>query len=75
MIKPQLKVPEELPRELRRGSKLLLQVDPVPPPANTVEWTPPTSSKVGWKGLSAAELREIPFADFVLAWPDVDGAL
>jgi hypothetical protein len=63
MIKPQLKVPENQLRELRRGSKLLLQVDPVPPPANTVEWTPPTSSKVGWEGLNAVQLRDAAFAD------------
>jgi hypothetical protein len=26
-------------------------------------WTPPTSKQVGWKGLSAEQLRETAFAD------------
>lgn len=26
-------------------------------------WTPPTSSRVGWKGLTAEQLREAAFAD------------
>ena len=34
-----------------------------PPTTDKAEWTPPTSSKVGWKGLSAAQLRDAAFAD------------
>lgn len=78
MTKTQIQVPEELLRELRhfakqrewslaetfrRGAELLLQVYPEPPQADKAEWAPPTSSKVGWKGLSAAQLREAAFAD------------
>ena len=78
MAKTQIQVPEELLRELRhfakqrewslaetlrRGAELLLQVYPEPPQADKAKWTPPTSSKVGWKGLSAAQLREAAFAD------------
>jgi hypothetical protein len=78
MTKTQIQVPEELFRELRsfakqrewslaetfrRGAELLLQVYPELPAAEKAEWTPPTSSKVGWKGLSAAQLRDAAFAD------------
>lgn len=78
MTKTQIQVPEELFRELRafakqrewslaetfrRGAELLLQVYPEPPAPETTTWTPPTSSKVGWKGLSAAQLRDAAFAD------------
>jgi hypothetical protein len=78
MTKTQIQVPEELFRELRtfakqrewslaetfrRGAELLLQVYPEPPQPEGAAWTPPTSSKVGWKGLSAAQLRDAAFAD------------
>jgi hypothetical protein len=78
MIKAQIQVPEELLRELRsfakqrewsmdetfrRGAELLLQVYPEPPAVQKTEWTPPTSSKFGWKGLSDEELRDAAFAD------------
>ena len=78
MTKTQIQVPDELFREIRsfakqrewssaetfrRGAELLLQVYPEPPPAEKTEWKPPTSSKVGWKGLSATQLRNAAFAD------------
>jgi hypothetical protein len=78
MTKTQIQVPEELFRELRtfakqrewslaetfrRGAELLLQVYPEPPKPEGAAWAPPTSSKVGWKGLSAAQLRDAAFAD------------
>ncbi len=78
MTKTQIQVPEELFRELRsfakqrewslaetfrRGAELLLQVYAESPTAEKTPWTPPTSSKVGWKGLSAAQLRDAAFAD------------
>ena len=78
MTKTQIQVPEELFQELRafakqrewslaetfrRGAELLLQVYPEPPNSNEADWTPPTSSKVGWKGLSASQLRDAAFAD------------
>lgn len=78
MTKTQIQVPEELFRELRafakqrewslaetfrRGAELLLQVYPEQHAPEATPWTPPTSSKVGWKGLSAAQLRDAAFAD------------
>ena len=78
MTKTQIQVPEELFLELRtfakqrewslaetfrRGAELLLQVYPDPPAQAATAWTPPTSGKVGWKGLSAAQLRDAAFAD------------
>lgn len=78
MNKTQIQVPAELYKEVRafakqrewslaetfrRGAELLLQVYPEPSSPKTAEWTPPTSSKVGWKGLTAAQLRDVAFAD------------
>jgi hypothetical protein len=42
---------------------LLLQVYPDTAAAPDSVWTPPTSSRVGWKGLSAEQLRDAAFAD------------
>lgn len=55
-----------LAETFRRGAELLLQVYPEPSagaqePRGT--WHPPTSKSVGWKGLSAAALRDAAFAD------------
>ncbi len=78
MTKTQIQVPEELFQELRtfakqrewslaetfrRGAELLLQVYPETSSKAAVAWTPPTSNRVGWKGLSADELRDAVFAD------------
>lgn len=78
MTKTQIQVPEELFRELRifakqrewslaetfrRGAELLLQVYPEPGKPAQAAWTPPTSGKAGWKGLSASQLREAAFSD------------
>lgn len=78
MIKAQIQVPEELFREIRefarqrewslaetfrRGAELLLQVYPEPTVPLATAGTPPTSNRVGWKGLSPAQLREAVFAD------------
>ena len=78
MTKTQIQVPEELFQELRsfakqrewslaetfrRGAELLLQVYPEPPPRPDTSWAPPTSGRVGWKGLSAEQLRDAVFAD------------
>jgi hypothetical protein len=54
-----------LAETFRRGAELLLQVYPEheQSAADAATWTPPTSSKVGWKGLSAAKLRDAAFAD------------
>jgi hypothetical protein len=78
MNKTQIQVPEELFQEVRafakkrewslaetfrRGAELLLQVysEQSTPPGDA--WTPPISGRVGWKGLSARQLRDVAFAD------------
>lgn len=78
MTKTQIQIPEELLRELRafaerrewslaetlrRGAELLLQVYPESGPGKKKVWTPPTSRRVGWKGLSASALRDAAFRD------------
>ena len=79
MTKTQIQVPEDLFQELRtfakqrewslaetfrRGAELLLQVYPESPlPISADSWTAPSSSVVGWQGLSPQELREAAFAD------------
>jgi hypothetical protein len=78
MTKIQIQVPEELFREIRafarkrewslaetfrRGAELLLQVYPEPPTEARERWMPPTSGRVGWKGLTSEQLREAAFAD------------
>lgn len=78
MTKTQIQVPEELFREIRsfakarewslaetfrRGAELLLEVYAgQAPPVGSV-WNPPVSATVGWKGLSAEQLRETAFHD------------
>lgn len=78
MIKTQIQVPEGLLREIksfskarewslaetfRRGAELLLEVyDGDPSPAKSA-WTPPSSSSIGWRGLSPEQLREQAFQD------------
>jgi len=54
-----------LAETFRRGAELLLQVYPDADGkgAPHATWTPPTSSRVGWKGLSAERLRDAAFAD------------
>ncbi len=78
MKKTQIQVPEELFREVRafakrrewslaetfrRGAELLLQVYPEADTPSDTDWTPPSSSRVGWKGLTAEQLRDAAFAD------------
>ena len=78
MTKTQIQVPEELFQEIRafakqrewslaetfrRGAELLLQMYPEKAVPRSVAWVPPTSNRVGWKGLSAAQLRDAAFAD------------
>jgi hypothetical protein len=78
MTKTQIQVPERLFAQIkkfarqhewslaetfRRGAELLLEVYPEDAPPVSQGWQPPTSGKVGWKGLSAAQLREIAFED------------
>ena len=78
MTKTQIQVPEELFQEIRtfakqrewslaetfrRGAELLLQMYPEKAAPSSAAWVPPTSSRVGWKGLSAGQLRDAAFAD------------
>ncbi|WP_367870227.1 antitoxin [Luteolibacter sp. Populi] len=78
MTKTQIQLPEELFAEIRefarrrewslaetfrRGAELLLEVYPREAPLASQPWQAPISSTAGWKGLSAAELKELAFAD------------
>lgn len=78
MTKTQIQVPEELFAEVRafakrrewslaetfrRGAELLLQVYPDHSVKPNAAWTPPTSKRAGWRGLSAEQLRDAAFAD------------
>ncbi len=78
MVKTQIQVPEKLFQEIRafakqrewslaetfrRGAELLLQVYPESLKKEFEAWFPPTSSDVGWMGLSGGELRDPVFSD------------
>lgn len=78
MTKTQIQLPEELFAEIRefarrrewslaetfrRGAELLLEVYPREAPQASQPWQPPSSSSVGWRGLSAEELKELSFED------------
>lgn len=78
MTKTQIQVPEELFAEVkkfarrrewslaetfRRGAELLLETyaDDAQPASQA--WQPPTSLRVGWKGLTATQLRDLALDD------------
>jgi hypothetical protein len=78
MTKTQIQVPEELFSEIksfakarewslaetfRRGAELLLEVYADKPLSPKSAWMPPVSGKVGWKGLSPEELRDLSFQE------------
>jgi len=78
MHKTQIQVPDELFAELqafaqrrewslaetfRRGAELLLETYPRERPPVSESWEPPSSSRVGWKGRTPEELRDLAFAD------------
>ena len=80
MKKTQIQVPEELFAEIkgfakrrewsfaetfRRGAELLLSTYPREASSISEQWEPPSSKKVGWKGLDAGQLRDIAFQDQV----------
>jgi hypothetical protein len=80
MTKTQIQVPEDLFAEIRefarrrewslaetfrRGAELLLETYPDDAPPPSAPWQPPTSRAVGWKGLSAEQLRDLAFDDQV----------
>lgn len=76
MTKTQIQVPEELFAEIkdfagrrewslaetfRRGAELLLETYPEEAQSAARPWQPPTSRRVGWKGLSDKQLRDLAF--------------
>ncbi len=78
MTKTQIQVPEKLFAEIRdfasrrewslaetfrRGAELLLETYSEDAPPASQPWQPPTSRQVGWKGLTAEQLRDIAFED------------
>jgi hypothetical protein len=78
MTKTQIQVPEGLFAEIkefahqrewslaetfRRGAELLLETYAHDAPPASKTWRPPTSRRVGWKGLTATQLRDIAFDD------------
>jgi len=52
-----------LAETFRRGAELLLEVYPEHEMAPPQQWQPPTSGKVGWKGLSSEKLRDLANED------------
>lgn len=78
MTKTQIQVPEALFAEIkgfakrrewslaetfRRGAELLLETYSEDAPPASHPWQPPTSQHVGWKGLTAEQLRDLAFDD------------
>ena len=78
MTKTQIQVPEELFADLkdfarqrewslaetfRRGAELLLETYAKDAAPASQPWEAPSSRGVGWKGLSAEQLRDLAFAD------------
>jgi len=74
MTKTQIQVPEDLFAEIRefarrrewslaetfrRGAELLLETYPEDSPAPSTSWRAPSSPFVGWKGLTAEQLRDL----------------
>ena len=78
MTKTQIQVPEELFAEIkqfaqrrewslaetfRRGAELLLETYAEDTLPASKAWQPPTSRRVGWKGLTAEQLHDLAFDD------------
>ena len=78
VTKTQIQLPEELYAELkefarkrewslaetlRRGAEILLQVYGDDGDGASAPWKPPTSGQVGWRGLSAEQLRDLAAED------------
>jgi hypothetical protein len=74
MTKTQIQVPEDLFAEIRefarrrewslaetfrRGAELLLETYPEDAPSPSSAWRAPSSHSVGWKGLTAEQLRDL----------------
>ena len=77
MIKTQIQLPDKLYQELkqvaaekewslaetlRRGAEFLLQVYPARQPRSQ-PWKPPTPHRLGWRGLTHAQVRQAALAD------------
>lgn len=80
MTKTQIQLPDELFAELRefaarrewslaetfrRGAELLLETYPTKAPRASKPWEPPSSRRVGWRGLTPEQLRELAHRDQV----------
>jgi hypothetical protein len=80
MTKTQIQVPEDLFAEIRefarrrewslaetfrRGAELLLETYPEDTPPASAAWQLPTSGAVGWKGLTAEQLRDLTLEEQV----------
>lgn len=78
MKKLEIQVPEELFAEVsvfaqrrewslaetfRRGAELLLETYAEDSVSASQPWQPPAFRRVGWKGLTAGQLRELAFQD------------
>jgi hypothetical protein len=78
MTKTQIQVPAELFTEIkrfarrrewslaetfRRGAELLLETYAETALPASQPWEPPTSKRVGWKGLTAEQLRDLALDD------------
>lgn len=78
MTKTQIQVPEDLFAQIkefsrqrewslaetfRRGAELLLETYAEDAAPASQPWQPPTSRSVGWKGLTADQLRDNAFDD------------
>lgn len=78
MIKTQIQVPEKqyealrafaadrewsIAETFRRGAELLLEVYPNRLDRNGNDWHPPSSGRVGWRGLDPSALKETVFED------------
>jgi hypothetical protein len=86
MVKTQIQLPDGLYREIkklaeakgwslaetfRRAAEQLLARHPSPQP-KAQPWKPPTSKRVGWCGLTEAEIRERTMEDMEARLPPVD---
>jgi len=75
MVKTQIQMPDDLyarikdladkkewslAEALRRGAELLLQLYPAP---GSTSWTPPPPRRLGWRGLTDAEVHAAAIAD------------
>jgi hypothetical protein len=87
MVKTQIQLPDGLYREIkrlakakgwsiaetfRRAAEQLLARHPAPQPKSE-PWKPPTSARVGWRGLTPEQIRERALDDMESRLPHSDG--